>query len=301
MRGRTWGTAWRETVGPQVATVITTGQSAAAQRSSVYIAAALAELDMRADSPTEFNPDSLAGVTGGGVEVADAAYQAVVTTAKAQYAAEADGLSSNVTIERALAAGEDFITTLAASMMADAMRGAEQVAMAQRPWVEGYVRIVEPGACSRCIVLAGKFYLFNEGFLRHPRCRCNHVPAPPDKARLASLMATESPERLFDSLTEAEQDRIFTQAGAEAIRLGADIGRVVNARKGMSRAQDSGRLRRVNVNGREVYTTTAGTTRRGRRRNQTSGVRLMPESILEIAGNDRDEVLRLLRLHGYIT
>ena len=41
--------------------------------------------------------------------------------------------------------------------------------MGVRP-VGGYVRMVQAGACSRCVVLAGKWYRKNQGFQRHPGC-----------------------------------------------------------------------------------------------------------------------------------
>lgn len=310
MRGRNWERTWRDIVGPQVVKVIDSGQAAAAAASSDYVAAALAEFDMPTVAPSTFNPDAFVGFTGGGIDTLTATYQAVIEAAGAQY--EAD-----LNTDQALEAGERFITELAASIMADTMRAAEEVAMVQRPWVDGYVRIVEPGACSRCIVLAGKFFLFNEGFLRHPRCRCNHAPAPSDPDRRNDLIAAESPERIFDSLSEAEQDKVFTAAGAQAIRNGADIQRVVSARRGMSTVGQSRTQRRL-INGEEftvnvtrrqqvrtgpgdTFVTTAGTSRRGRVRGQTARIRLMPESILEIAAGDRQELLRLLRVHGYIT
>jgi hypothetical protein len=128
---------------------------------------------------------------------------------------------------------------------------------------------------------------------------------------------------------------VFTKAGAEAIRLGADIGQVVNARRGafglstagarvtaaearmLRGGRDVGRLETRNVFGRDLYVTTEATTTRGAAgvrlgaredRVKTKGARytsaraprLMPESILKIAGNDRDEALRLLKRFGYI-
>lgn len=73
---------------------------------------------------------------------------------------------------------------------------------------------------------------------------------------------------------------MFGKAGAEAIRSGADMAAVVNARRGMYTAAD----------GRK-YTREAATRRR---------LRLMPEQIFREA-KDRDDAIRLLRLHGYIT
>src|SRR5690606_25790677 len=100
---------------------------------------------------------------------------------------------------------------------------------------------------SRCVILAGRFYRKNTGFQRHPGCDCRHIPA---SESVAGDLAVD-PRAYFDSLTEAEQDKAFTKAGAEAIRAGADIGQVVNARRGMYTAQ--GQL-----------LTREGTTSRGR-------------------------------------
>jgi len=91
---------------------------------------------------------------------------------------------------------------------------------------------------------------------------------------------TTDPRAYFDSLPAAEQARLFTKAGAEAIRQGADVAQVVNARRGMYSAA-----------GRAL--TTTGTDRRLR-------VRLMPEEIIREADGNRAEALRLLRLHRYL-
>lgn len=44
--------------------------------------------------------------------------------------------------------------------------------------------------------------------------------------------AFTGPGDYFESLDRAEQDKIFTKAGAQAIRDRADINQVVNARRG---------------------------------------------------------------------
>ena len=68
-------------------------------------------------------------------------------------------------------------------------------------------------------MLAGNFYLFNEGFLRHPRCRCTHIPYA------ENVMDDErtDPAKYFESLTHEQQDKVFAIAAAEAIRLGAQL------------------------------------------------------------------------------
>lgn len=85
-------------------------------------------------------------------------------------------------------------------------------------------------------------------------------------------------------MSTAEQDKAFGKAGAEAIRNGANISQVVNARRGMYTA------------GGTDYTRTS-TTRRGQTRGRA---RLMPEAIFKQAAGDRAEAIRLLRQHRYI-
>ena len=157
------------------------------------------------------------------------------------------------------------------------------VAAAAVPAVDGWIRVVSPGACSRCIVLAGRFYAWNAGFARHPLCMCSHA------ATSSAVAAPESPAGVFDAMTAAEQDATFGKAGAAAIRAGADIGQVVNARRGMERAQGRALVTREGVTAGGV----AGRLLGGR-------ARLMPETIMELA-SDREEAVRLLRAHGYIT
>lgn len=219
---------------------------------------------------------------------------------------------------------------IVATQLQDVARSMLATSIAARPKIDGYVRQIQPGACSRCAILAGRFYRWNEGFDRHPNCNCEHVGT----TREAAAELAQSPQEYFDGLSAEEQDRIFTKAGAEAIRLGADPARVVNVRAGMSRAQPiatntvqrevfrlevpgaptytvrnefsdvvegSNRLAR---NPQGLYTTSVGTGQRRTRERLNldpyGGVRLMPESILEISNGDRERALTMLRDHGYI-
>lgn len=190
----------------------------------------------------------------------------------------------------AMAATDYAFDLMVATQVQDAARGAGSVAIASNYGASGYIRMLNPPSCSRCAILAGKFYRWNEGFKRHPKCDCRHVPSRED---LAGDLRT-NPDAYFRSLPPAEQDRIFTKAGAQAIRDGADISQVVNARRGMSTAQ---------IGGRDVLVSTEGTTRRGiasrKRTGRNMSQRLMPESIYAVA-RDREDALRLLRLHGFI-
>lgn len=144
--------------------------------------------------------------------------------------------------------------------------------------------MLNPPSCSRCTVLAGRFYMWNEGFARHPNCDCLHIPS----SESVSGDLVVSPDAYFESLTPRQQDKVFTKAGAQAIRDGADISKVVNARRGMQKAQ---------VFGRDTLVTTEGTARR--RNAGRAPIRLMPESIYDQA-KDRPDAIRLLKLHGFI-
>lgn len=306
MTGRNWERAWRSEVGPRIVETVTVGQEAAAATAEAYVASVLAELDIPVGAPSPLNLDALAGVAGDGREVASALYGSVIQAAKAQYRPEIASLPPARAAEAALAEAEAWMEQVASTIMADAMRQAEAVAIAQRPWVDGYVRMLDPkNPCSRCIVLAGRFYLFNAGFERHPACRCVHIPAMENDAE--SILT--NPNKYFESLSRAEQDRVFTPAGAEAIRLGADVSQVVNARRGMNTAQQNprgwipkGRMEAVRMFGRDVFVTTEGVTKNGVY-GKTRGkkpVRLMPESIISLA-TSREDAIRLLTVYGYIS
>jgi hypothetical protein len=80
----------------------------------------------------------------------------------------------------------------------------------------------------------------------------------------------------------------LSQADAKAIADGADPARVINAHRGMSTTVSDGQT---------LKTTTTGYTGGSRR---SKAIRLRPEGIYAIAGNDRAEALRLLKLHGYL-
>lgn len=256
-------------------------------------------------------PGAFSGVASDGRDLSTLLDQAVVHSLRAlQVLNQPDA---------ALQVGGQFLELVAGTQVADAGRVADGVTIAARREVAGWVRMLSPPSCSRCVVLAGKFYRWNAGFERHPRCDCLHIPASED----AAGELTTDPKAYFNSLSTAEQDKTFGKAGAQAIRDGADISQVVNVRTGMQTAS---------VGGREVLITTTGTTKRGyfayvqramdaqrgqdtqytaqrvgRRGYVKNSVerraarpRLMPEQIYRIAGGDREEAIRLLAGNGYL-
>lgn len=291
--------------------------------------AAAADRYLQATAPAAFAAGTVAPATFGGIASDGRPLRSLLAQpAVASLVAIRDGAAP----ARALAGGAATLDMIVSTQVADAGRTADQVALTARPRVSGWVRMLRPPSCSRCVVLAGRRYRWNDGFRRHPRCDCVHIPAADDAA--GDLRT--NPRAYFDGLSPAEQDRVFTGAGAQAIRDGADLAQVVNARRGaagltpagarltadelreLRGGRDVGRLQTQKIFGRQLHTTTEGTTVRGRagvrrgaletgerqagsRYRAAQAPRLMPESIYQIAAGDRVEAIRLLRVHGYLT
>lgn len=195
-------------------------------------------------------------------------------------------IGTGVPTNAALRLGSDVLAQLVQTIIADAARQAAGVDIVTRPSV-GYVRMLNPPSCARCTVLAGKFFEWNAGFLRHPGCDCVHVAATvksTEAARREGLIGDQY--AYFNSLSREEQDRTFTKAGAQAIRDGGDINQIVNSRRGMT------------PNGNF---TTEGTTRRGNAsKNLKPGQRRMTPELIYAMNLPRAETLELLKYHGYI-
>jgi hypothetical protein len=143
----------------------------------------------------------------------------------------------------------------------------------------GWVRMLTPPSCSRCAILAGRFYRWSDGFERHPNCDCTHIPATRDIA--PSIVV--DPVAYFESLTPAEQDYYFGKAVAQSIRDGANMEQVVNATTKPGAMFES-------ANGKRY-------TRVGAR---NGIVRPTPWQIYRDAGGDRGRAVELLRQFRYL-
>jgi hypothetical protein len=308
---------------PQLQATLTDAQRRAADPADAYLDEVLADQGLSTTAAGAVAVDALAGVASDGRELVVLLNQPALTALAA--------LTRGHSVDEAMASGDAAVQMIAGTQVSDAGRVADEVALTARRSATGYRRMLVPPSCSRCVVLAGVFYRWNQGFERHPLCDCVHVPGREDTA---DDVRTD-PQAYFDSLPAQEQDRVFTKAGAEAIRLGADIAQVVNARRGAAGlapagaritgaeadavrgGRDRGRLEMVDVFGRQLYVTTEGVTVRGlagrrlgfveagilppgERYRSARPPRLMPESILQIAGDDREEAIRLLKRFGYI-
>lgn len=246
-------------------------QRAAAQAADGYLAEVLEQQGLRTAAAAALDPAAFAGTAADGRALDALLHRPVIATKTA--------IAAGQPLERAFATGMANLDLIVRTETADAGRLADQVSLTAHRGADGYVRMLVGKSCPRCAILAGKRYGWNAGFRRHPRCDCIHIPAREDSA---DDLRTD-PKAYFQSLSRDEQDRLFTKAGAEAIREGADIGRVVNSGRGMYAA-----------GGRSL--TREATTRRG----TGQRIRLTPAQIFREANGNRDETLRLLRLHGYL-
>jgi len=271
-----------------VLSVVMGGQLAAAQMTGPWLGGLLGVDEDQPDA-NGIVPQAFTGVDGSGRPLAGVLMAPIWTALRL--------VTQGRPIAQSLVAGQSLLNAIVATAVADAGRAADSVGMTAAPAVTGYIRVVEAGACDRCIILAGAEYRTDKAFLRHPRCHCGMEPVTREHRPKPA-----SPKDLVAQMPEAQRRKTFGEAGAKALSEGADLGQLVNARRGMQSAT---------VFGQKLQITTEGTTRRGfaarrlaaekgpGRRLRSKTPRLMPEEIFRIA-DDRTHAVRLLRLHGYI-
>ena len=278
-----------DSVSPALERAVSRLQLDAATRGAGYGGNTLADQGLYEAPEAWVDPSSLAGVSSRGASLGAALYSAIPHTK--------DLIAGGMPERVALARGREVLQMSAAAQVADAGRTAAGLDTFARPKV-GYVRMLNPPSCSRCSVLAGRFYRNNEGFQRHPRCDCVHVPTTRTEAAESEGLVHD-PYAYFESLSESAQDKTFGKAQAQAIRDGADLFQVVNARRGMSYAGVSADGSR---RGQKVASdfTREGTTRRALWGGANpKGKRLTPDAIYA-QGLPREATLDLLAKHGYL-
>jgi hypothetical protein len=298
--------SWQQAL-PEAVAAVARAQVVAAAESGPYLDQLLEEYGLPAVGEARVNIAGLAAIASDGRPLDSLIYHPAISALQT--------IQAGGSVDQALATGAFSADLITRTQVADAGRVADGVNVAADRNLQGYIRMLTLPSCSRCIILAGKFYAWNAGFERHPACDCVHVPSTEDN--LEDLRT--NPSKLFESLSEAEQNKIFTIAGAQAIRDGADMNQVVNVRRGaaglnaaggrvtpaevkvLRGGRGIGRLQATKVAGQDVLISTEGTTRRGLAGRRLNGrARLMPEQIYKIAGDDRDEALRLLYRNGYL-
>lgn len=245
----------------QAVQVVAVGQYAAASSGLAYVADTVTAQGADPTPLGNIDPRALTGVAADGRPLDSLLSGGVYRTRQL--------LAQGAPFPEAMTSGLARMVLAASNEVVQAGTSATTARIGVTPAVRGYTRVLSLPSCSRCILLAGKHFAHNAGFQRHPRCDCIHLPdagALPDVRR--------SPEATFAAMSPAEQDEVFTKAGAEALRAGADMGRVVNARQSM-------------------YVPA------GHRNSRGTPTRRTVEDLLEMAGPDRNRFAALLDSAGY--
>lgn len=281
--------SWLGLLGSVLA-IVAGGQLAAGQSTEAWLEALLGADPDQPDSD-RLIPAALLGVDGSGRPMAEVLMAPMWVALRM--------VTGGAPVVQAMARGQVLLDVVVRTAVTDTGRAADSVGMITRPAVTSYVRVVESGACSRCVILAGREYGVSSAFARHPRCHCSMEPVTREH-RPTPVDASD----VFNQMSDAQKKKTFGQAAVKAIDAGADIGQVVNARRGMASAT---------VFGRRLQITTEGVTKRGiagrrlqdfqkqpgRRLSVSRTPRLMPEEIFRIA-DDREHAISLLRQHAFI-
>ncbi|MFD4700829.1 VG15 protein [Streptomyces niveus] len=280
--------------GRQILAAVTAGQMTVAQGAEVFVSASLLAQGAPAAPLARLNPGALVGMASDARPLISLLYLPAITAARSLALGESEATAA--------LRGMNQMGMLVGTQIADTARAATSVAMAAHPRCISYVRVVSLPACARCVILSGRQYSYSTGFKRHPRCDCGMSPMTD-----AEWKQTKTPEKLFQEMSPEEQRKRLGVAGVKALEAGADLGQIINSRRGMATAATGRGPMRV---------TTEGTTKRGiggkaldagfqkipgARYERAREARLMPETIFKLAGDNREHQIAMLRKHGYIT
>jgi hypothetical protein len=279
--------SWASGIGTRIYVLLSLLQELGARDANSYVRRVLTLQGLNYTGP-DIDPLNFAGLASDGRDLESLLAGAVVTLRRTQEGGGSDALAR----ER----GANWLRMVVATQAADAARAAASVSMTVAAPVDqdgkavqlGWVRVLTPPSCGRCVVLAGKFFRWDAAFERHPNCDCRQVPA--SESTGDDILA--DPMLYFNSLTEAEQDRYFGKANAQAIRDGAAIDRVVNiGRRGGLYTADDGR--------RYTYELARKNGFYGYRKDKVR--RPTPWQIYQDANGDQAQAIEALRRFGYIT
>ena len=298
-----------ERIAPALIDITNKAQSRTATAAAEYVPQVLAATDqVRADAPRwGIEPRQWVGTAGDGMPTETLLYGAVARSKQA--------VGRGADTRAALASGGEFLSTALGTLLSDTSRGAIGAATSSRP-IGGYVRMLTPPSCGRCVILGGKWYRHNAGFDRHPDCDCVHIPTAENK----SGDMTTDPTAYLNSLSEDDLAKALgSKANARTwLEFGQDnpratMNQLVNAYRG------GGGIRTAQLYDKTVKYTLEGTTRRGVAYHQMANVRaltrqgevkdgryrrivaprLMPESIMSLA-KDKAHAKKLLQDHGWL-
>jgi len=233
---------------PDAVAVVAAAQAVAAELADPYLTDVLE--DQGPARARTVNPEAFAGATPTSESLASLLYLPVIDAKEA--------IATGTSPAGAMRFAEFAIVTYARTTTTDAGRLSVTAGMAARPHATGYYRMLRPPSCARCAILAGKHFKVNEGFRRHPRCDCVHIPVreADDDIRLDTVRSIERGQ--VTGLSKADRRSI--------LEFGANPSQVVNAKKGMYTAAGA------------KFTTT-GTTRQG-----VAGARLLAKDVARSHG-----------------
>jgi hypothetical protein len=278
--------SWKSGIGEKIYVLVSMLQELMARHSNTYVRQVMALQGLTYTGP-DLDPLKFAGRASDGRDLESLLAGAVVALRRAEREGRPPAEGSR--------RGADWLRMVTQTQAADAAREAEQVSIVVagprdqngKDVALGWIRVLNPPSCGRCVALAGKFFRWNEGFYRHPNCDCRHIGV--SEANASDILT--DPMIYFNSLTEAEQNRYFGGPQAQAVRDGAAIDRVINAQRGgATYIADGGR-----------YTMELARKNGGYGYRSEQSRRPTPYQIYQEADGDQDKAIELLRRFGYIT
>jgi hypothetical protein len=246
--------SWQQ-IRPQLTAVTAGAQLAAAQAGVDYVPNVLEEQGIPDRPEARIRPQAFSGIASDGRSLPGLLDGAVVRAKRSVLIGKDGG--------DALLDGQRWLEQALRSAVADAVRDATTASIIARPNV-GWVRVVNPPCCSRCAILAGKFYAWNEPLLRHPQCDCLNQPTSRD----------EADQYFMDTRKLYEGGFITDLSGKQRAALdgGADMSKVLNQsrdrwrermaadRRAAGPVDRAGRSRPIGYNGGGTNPAPVGTT-----------------------------------------
>lgn len=155
-------------VAPSLLQVASAAQLAAVAAASAYVPAVLDETGQPDEPEALIRPQVFAGVASDGRTLAGL----LAVGVRQAKIASGRGLPP----QPALDYGQRWLEQELETLVSDAARDATAAEIVVRDRM-GWVRQVNPPCCSRCAVLAGKWYSHRDILPRHPHCDCLLIPA----------------------------------------------------------------------------------------------------------------------------
>ena len=145
----------------QLVAALTAVQLDVATSASEYGADVLAEQGTYSAPQAFVDPRGFAGIAPDGRTLEGLLWTPVVTSKAA--------IGNGIPVSEAMERGQRGLSQILRTVVADTGRSAAQADVATREHV-GYTRVVVGESCPDCLILAGRFYMWNTGFQRHPSC-----------------------------------------------------------------------------------------------------------------------------------